>query len=106
MSSLVSGLDRRTLVRGMQTRDALSEGKVGKRLRELLQQWREARGANGAWAAKYYACEVLSMLNVVGQFYLTDLFLDGHFGRIATEGIGLEEHDSVLPILAECRISL
>ena len=52
ISSLVSGLDRRTLVRGMHSRDSLAKGDVNKKIRELLQYWREARGTNTAWAGE------------------------------------------------------
>ncbi len=108
VTSLVSGLDRRTLLRGLQTRSALSEsgGDLGDAVRALVQHWRQARGANGAWACKLYLCEALCAANALAQFKITDAFLDGNFRRVASDGAGVEENDSVLPVLAECRLSL
>ena len=40
------------------------------------------------------------------QFYFTAWFLDGKFSQIATEGLSLQENQSVLPILSECRLDL
>ena len=56
--------------------------------------------------AKYYVCEFLNVANVVFQFYFTNFFLDGQFARVAREGIHLEENNSVLPILSECRMTM
>ena len=54
----------------------------------------------------YYLAELLNVGNVLAQFYFTDYFLDGQFGRIASEGLALEENNSILPILAECRLQM
>ena len=58
------------------------------------------------FSVKYYLCEALNAANAVLQFYFTAWFLDGKFGQIATEGLFLEENESVLPILSECRLDL
>jgi hypothetical protein len=55
---------------------------------------------------KFYICEFLMVANVIFQFYATDFFLNGQFSRIAWDGLYLEEHHSVLPILSECKIDL
>ena len=54
---------------------------------------------------KYYFCEFLNVVNVVAQYYFTDYFLGNQFNRIALDGLALDEHDAVLPILAECRLN-
>ncbi len=64
------------------------------------------QSCNYSATVKYYICEFLNLVNVVLQFFLTNFFLDGQFNRIAWEGIHLEEHNSVLPILADCRLTL
>ena len=57
-------------------------------------------------SVKFYICEVLNAANAVAQFYFTAWFLNGNFSKIATEGLYLEENESVLPILSECKLSL
>ena len=55
---------------------------------------------------KYYICEAMNVANVIGQFYFTNFFLDGEFHNIARMGLTLEENESMLPILAECSLSM
>ena len=57
-------------------------------------------------SVKFYICEVLNAANAVAQFYFTAWFLNGNFSKIATEGLYLEENESVLPILSECKLSM
>ena len=54
----------------------------------------------------FYVCEALNVANVIGQFYFTNFFLDHEFHNIAMRGLQLEENESILPILAECRLRL
>ena len=106
IESLVSGLDKSSLIRGLQTQDALSKGDQHDKIKQLIEYWKDGRGSNNVWAAKFYLCELLTIANVFGQLHLTNFFLDGEFQRIAMQGLNLEENDSVLPVLAECRLSL
>ena len=48
----------------------------------------------------------MNAANAVAQFYFTAWFLNDNFSRIATEGLYLEENESVLPILSECKLSM
>ncbi|GFX84704.1 innexin inx2 [Trichonephila clavipes] len=41
----------------------------------LVKSWT----AHNTYAAKYYFCEFLTLVNVVGQFFLLDVFLNGKF---------------------------
>ena len=66
----------------------------------------ESRQHNSSLSVKFYICEVLNAANAVAQFYFTAWFLNGNFSRIATEGLYLEENESVLPILSECKLSM
>ena len=38
-----------------------------------------------AWAGKFFFCEVLNFVNVIGQIYFTDTFLGGEFRRYGSE---------------------
>ena len=66
----------------------------------------ESRQHNSSLSVKFYICEVLNAANAVAQFYFTAWFLNGNFSKIATEGLYLEENESVLPILSECKLSM
>ena len=59
---MVSGLDRRTLIRGLQTKDALSKGELHEKLKALVAHWREIRGTNNAWAGKSFLKSFWSLL--------------------------------------------
>ncbi|GIY16821.1 innexin shaking-B [Caerostris extrusa] len=41
----------------------------------LIKTW----STNNAYAMKYFFCEFLTLVNVVGQFFLLDLFFDGQY---------------------------
>ena len=103
LQSLVSGLDRNSLIRGLTSKECPD---MKAKLKDLVQLWRDSKGSNNARALKYYACEALNALNVLAQFYITQAFLRGNFGRIALDGLEVEEHDSVLPLLAECKLEM
>ena len=53
VKALVSGLDRSTLIRGLQSKDDLRTGETSKKIKELIQYWRENRGNNNTWASKF-----------------------------------------------------
>ena len=52
MESLVSGLDKGSLIRGLQTKDALSKGEMHEKIKQLIDYWKDARGSNNVWAGK------------------------------------------------------
>jgi hypothetical protein len=50
IKSLISGLDRRILIRGLQTKEALAEGEINRKIQDLVTNWKDMRGTNNAWA--------------------------------------------------------
>jgi hypothetical protein len=54
VKSLVTGLDKSTLIRGLQSKEDLtSAGQYKPKIAALVQNWREARGNNDIWACKF-----------------------------------------------------
>lgn len=45
----------------------------------------ETRGLHNSYALKYYMCDVLNFVNVIGQMYFVDKFLGGVFMTYGTE---------------------
>ncbi|GFQ80256.1 innexin shaking-B [Trichonephila clavata] len=50
----------------------------------LVKSWT----AHNTYAAKYYFCEFLTLVNVVGQFYLLDVFFNGKFIELGGKVVG------------------
>ena len=50
VKSLVSGLDKKTLVRGLQTKEAMKSGDLNTKVKELVHYWRDTRGSHNTWA--------------------------------------------------------
>ncbi|KAJ9577533.1 hypothetical protein L9F63_005906, partial [Diploptera punctata] len=48
---------------------------------------------NNFWALRYYFCELLALINVVGQMFLMDRFFDGEFMRYGIEVINFSQTD-------------
>ena len=53
-------------------------------------RWRE----HTAYAAKMVCCEILNLANVLGQLYLMDFFLGGHFATYGSDVFALSERDA------------
>jgi len=71
----------------------------------------ETRGMHNAYAIKYYLCDVLNFVNVIGQMYFVDKFLGGVFMTYGTEVFNwVNENDEtrtdpmikVFPRLTKC----
>jgi len=54
IKALVSGLDRKTLIRGLQTKESLTEGEVNNKIKDLVANWKDMRGTNNAWACESF----------------------------------------------------
>ncbi|XP_044730117.1 innexin shaking-B isoform X5 [Chrysoperla carnea] len=54
--------------------------------------WENLRFHNW-WAYKYYFCELLALINVVGQMFLMDRFFDGEFMKFGIKVIEFMESD-------------
>ena len=50
IKALITGLDRKTLIRGLQTKESLSSGAVHEKILDLVANWKDMRGTNNAWA--------------------------------------------------------
>lgn len=59
-------------------------------MRERMKNSKEHR----SWAMKFFFCEVLNFINVVGQIYLTNLFLGGEFTKYGTQVLNFPYEDS------------
>ena len=55
---------------------------------------------------KFYIAEVMNLANAIGQFFFTDYFLSGHFKDVGFNGLFLNEHESVMPIVASCSFTM
>jgi len=62
---------------------------LGDYMRERMSQTTEHR----EWALKFFFCECLNFINVVGQIYLTDRFLGGQFTKYGTEVLEMVDMD-------------
>ena len=51
---------------------------------------------------KFYIAEVMNLANAIAMFFFTDYFLDYHFKDVGFNGLFLEEHETVMPIVASC----
>ena len=54
VKSLVEGLDKKSLVRGLNTSDVFSSSdkEEGKKVGQLIQNWKDTMGSNDNWARK------------------------------------------------------
>ena len=55
---------------------------------------RRRRREHTAYAAKMVSCEILNLANVLGQLYLMDFFLGGHFATYGSDVFALSEQDA------------
>jgi hypothetical protein len=44
----------------------------------------------------------MNLANAIAMFFFTDYFLDYHFKDVGFNGLFLEEHETVMPIVASC----
>ena len=51
----------------------------GDRIQFIKKYFKETTKTHGGYAAKFFLCEVLCFVNVIGQMYLTDKFLGNTF---------------------------
>ncbi|GFX84703.1 innexin inx1 [Trichonephila clavipes] len=68
----------RTLTKGFN--NALLPGpKLNEEFEALSRYLVKTLGSHDAYAAKYYLCELLSLLNIIAQFFLLDIFFSGKY---------------------------
>jgi len=105
IKSLVDGLERSNLIQGTHERKFAKDSDHGQKLRKVVETFEDTKGQHNLWAWKYYACEFLTLANLILQFVITDIFLQGHFRAVALDGLDTDEHVSVLPITGSCHLS-
>ena len=59
VKSLVKGLDKKSLVRGLHSPDTFDVSKnpsseMGKKVNSLIQNWMESKGSNDTWAREFW----------------------------------------------------
>jgi len=104
VKSMVTGLDKKSLIRGLNNANIFEDDNTteGKKVKNLIGNWRDSMGSNDNWALKFYIAEVMNLANAIAMFFFTDYFLDGHFKDVGFNGLFLEEHETVMPIVASC----
>merc|ERR1719411_2531520 len=53
----------------------------------------ETRGMHNAYAFKYFFCDMLNFVNVIGQMYFVNFFLGGVFMTYGTELMNMEDDE-------------
>jgi len=67
----------------------------------IVKYFRLHRGTHSTYAARFFLCELLNFVNVIGQIFFIDKFLDGEFstyGMRVFEYSGLEAEDRPDPM--------
>lgn len=85
---------------------------IKKERKEMLVQYFYGNiNSHNFYAFRFFACEVLNFINVIGQIYLTDRFLGGEFLEYGTQVVEMSEQelgtrhdpmDLVFPKVAKC----
>jgi len=76
------------------------DGKKGQ-IDEIVKYFRMHRGTHSMYALRFFACELLNFVNVIGQIYFIDFFLGGTFLTYGTDVFnytGLEHEDRPDPL--------
>ncbi|KAI1289666.1 Innexin shaking-B [Halotydeus destructor] len=61
--------------------------------RLLVEYLNSSKGHHDWYAARYFFCEILALINVVGQMFMLDKFFDGEFLRYGLEVIEFHQMD-------------
>jgi len=106
ISSLVSGLDKASIVQGTHEKKFSTDSETGQKLKQVVQAFEDTKGQHDFWAWKFYVCEILLLVNLIFQYFITSKFLQGedHFRKVALQGWNTQEHVSVLPITGLCYV--
>jgi hypothetical protein len=55
----------------------------------LVNYFTENRGSHNFYAFRFFACEVLNLVNVLFQIYFMDVFLDGQFTTYGSDVLAM-----------------
>lgn len=86
MDKITSGVRGKTILESDQRRDACDN---------LINYLWETRGTHNGYAVKYFLCDLLNFVNVIGQIYFINVFLGGVFMTYGTEVIQFMQMDDV-----------
>jgi len=64
------------------------------RLNIIVKYFKINRGKHGLYAAKFFLCEFLNLVNVIGQMFFVDMFLGGEFSKYGMEAMTFSEMDA------------
>lgn len=88
MKAVLMGFDRRKIMDQLEKRDSLE--KIQKSFKKRLDLYQD-------WAYVLILCEVLNLINIILQIFLTDKFLGGKFMSLGID-LGLRTCDEVSPL--------
>jgi len=63
----------------------INQSQRSDRIQFIKKYFKESEKTHGSYAAKFFLCEILCLVNVIGQMYLTDSFLGGTFMNYGSE---------------------
>ena len=74
-----------------------------KELDRLAAYWLSSRGTHGVFALAYFVCELLNLVNAVGQLFLIDKFLGNSFLTLGQEVVEQQDQMSIIfPKMTKC----
>jgi len=79
----------------------LDDGAKESQINEIVKYFRLHRGTHSLYAMRFFAMEIVNFVNVIGQIYFIDFFLDGEFLKYGTDVFhftGLEHEDRPDPM--------
>jgi len=100
-----------TMLVGELQEPLLDEEKKKEQISEITKYFTMHRGTHTMYAMRFFACEVVNFINVIGQIYFIDFFLDYEFRTYGSDVIyytGLEHEDrpdpmtKVFPKVTKC----
>ena len=66
------------------------------RIQILIDYFTDTRHNNNSYTFRFFLCELLNFINVVGQIYFMDFFLGGEFTTYGTEVLAMSEQQQEL----------
>ena len=64
------------------------------RITTLIGYFTERRNNNEWYAIRFFLCEVLNLVNVIGQIFFMDFFLGGEFTTYGSDLVNVSEQPS------------
>lgn len=97
---------------GLQER-TIEDEEITKRVERLNSIYSKYRGRNNKYAAKFFLCEILNLINVIFQIFYIDRFIGGKFLDYGSRifeynrhmGTGSDPMDDVFPKMTKCQFN-